>query len=351
MDERSNIGVLVDPVFEPNELLRIATFLDDNRYASFWYPDEKFFHDCYVGLTLVASHTRYLKLGPCVTDPYSRHPIFTAAAVGTLAKVAPGRVWLGIGAGGRGLDEIGVSQPKPAIALREAIQLIRRLLGGENVEFKGEIINLKERSLDFTPPKDIKIMVGSGHGSYVLQMAGANADGVLLANYAVPSLIETSIKQVVKGVKRAGRTLDELYLCSRVDVAVDTDSKAAAGAVAPRILSALRASYPDLNYFDVMPEIELSSKLISILKKKDYQSRRFYANPKNIMHLIPEVLTDSLSVTGTTRQVIDKLNAIKDMGIFDEIVVHIVPTLNQNYEQALKIFNYEVLPDILERKK
>lgn len=116
-----SLGVLIDPILPPNELVDLARRVESWGVSSFWYPDEKFFRECYIGLALVASHTRRMRLGPCVTDPFSRHPIQTAAAIGTLAEVAPGRVWLGVGAGGRGLKEMGLQPQKPAVAIREMI--------------------------------------------------------------------------------------------------------------------------------------------------------------------------------------------------------------------------------------
>ena len=48
-----------------------------------------------------------IRLGPCVTDPYSRHAALTAMAIATLDEISGQRAVLGIGAGVSGFRELG----------------------------------------------------------------------------------------------------------------------------------------------------------------------------------------------------------------------------------------------------
>jgi 5,10-methylenetetrahydromethanopterin reductase len=341
-----NFGILVDPLYKPADLVEIARQIEQVGFSSFWYPDEKYFRDCYIGLALVAANTHQIRLGPCVTDPYSRHPIQTAAAIGSLAEIAPDRVWLGIGAGGRGLSEIGIQMDHPATAIKEAIEIVRRLLLGESVKYDGRVIRLQERTLDFKPPQNVKIMVGTGHGRFIQQMAGEIADAVMLANYATPSTIQKALQYVEKGAARVNRSLESIYLISRVDVSLHSDVQKARQAVAPKILSALRASYPDLNYLQDLPEFELSSNLLSVLNKKDYHSRSYYADPKRSAKLIPLTLTENLSIAGDPDEVANKLQAIINMGIFNEITIRPVMSENQTIYEFISLFCDTVLPQL-----
>lgn len=336
-------GVLVDPVVGPAELVDLAQRAEEWGYTYFWYPDEKFFRECYVGLTLVAAHTRRLKLGPCVTDPYSRHPIMTAAAIATLAEIAPGRVWLGLGAGGRGLREMGLAQTRPARALREAIEIIRGLLAGESVSYQGEVISLENRPLDFVPASPVPIMIGTGHGRHIQQLAGELADAAMLANYASPEAIGKGLSFVEQGAAKAGRKLHEIHLISRVDVAVHADGREARKALAPKVLSAVRASYPDLNYLDDLPPFEMTSTFLSILNKKDYQTKSYYAVPHHSAPLVPDALIDHLGVAGTLEEVAAKLQAIGALG-FNQITIRAVPAHGQTMSECLRLISESVLP-------
>ncbi len=338
-------GVLVDPVIGPSELVDLAQQAEEWGYTYFWYPDEKFFRECYVGLTLVAANTTRLKLGPCVTDPYSRHPIMTAAAVATLAEIAPGRVWLGLGAGGRGLREMGLAQTRPSRALREAIEIIRGLLAGESVSYQGEVISLENRPLDFVPAGPVPIFIGTGHGRHIQQLAGEIADAAMLANYASPETIRKGLSFVEQGAAKAGRQLSDVYLISRVDVAVHPKREEARKVLAPKVLSAVRASYPDLNYLDDLPPFEMSSTFLSILSKKDYQTKSYYAVPDHSAPLVPDALIDHLGVAGTPSEVASRLLAISALG-FNQITIRAVPVRGQTMLDCLRLISDSVLPII-----
>src|SRR5512134_3441110 len=122
------------PAYEPARLADLAVLAESAGFDDFWLADERFFREVYACLTLCALRTRRIRLGPCVTDPYSRHPALTAMAIATLDEIAGGRALLGIGAGISGFAELGVVREKPARAIREAVTLIRRLLAGEEVD-------------------------------------------------------------------------------------------------------------------------------------------------------------------------------------------------------------------------
>ncbi|HUG35484.1 MAG TPA: LLM class flavin-dependent oxidoreductase, partial [Candidatus Limnocylindrales bacterium] len=144
-------GLLLLPHDAPDRLVEVATLAERAGYDHFWLADERFFREVYASLTLVAHHTSRLTLGTCVTDPYSRHPALTAMAIATLDEIAGGRAMLGLGAGISGFAELGIRRDKPARAIREAIVLIRRLLAGEEVDVRGEVVRLDHGRLDFTP--------------------------------------------------------------------------------------------------------------------------------------------------------------------------------------------------------
>jgi 5,10-methylenetetrahydromethanopterin reductase len=126
-------GLLWLGQYPPDRLVGVAQLAENLGYDYFWFADEKFYWDPWVGLTLVAANIRRVSLGPGVTEPYARHPALTAIAVASLACVAPGRTVLGIGAGGPGFPELGIERVSPTVAVAEAVELIRRLLAGERV--------------------------------------------------------------------------------------------------------------------------------------------------------------------------------------------------------------------------
>ena len=96
--------------------------------------DEGTERDVYVALTTILLGTESMTVAPAITNPFSRHPVTTAAAIATLEELAPGRVWHGLGVGGsRVLEPLGLSPERPFSALVDAVDVDQRLLAGEAV--------------------------------------------------------------------------------------------------------------------------------------------------------------------------------------------------------------------------
>src|SRR5436309_12247248 len=147
-------GLLLLPSRPASELSDLAARAEALGYDDFWLADERFFREVYALLALAAARTTRIRLGPCVTDPFSRHPALTAMAIATLDEISGGRAVLGIGAGVSGFAELGIERKKPPRAIREAIEVIRTLLRGEEVDFHGEVIQFHNGHLSFKPARD-----------------------------------------------------------------------------------------------------------------------------------------------------------------------------------------------------
>ena len=67
-----------------------ARLADAVGYGTVWLADERFYREVYACLAHFAACTSKVLLGPCVTDPYSRHPALTAMAIaGSSFPTAP----------------------------------------------------------------------------------------------------------------------------------------------------------------------------------------------------------------------------------------------------------------------
>jgi 5,10-methylenetetrahydromethanopterin reductase len=121
------------PVAQLTERARLA---EACGFDAVWLADERFYRDVYGALAAIALATSRVRLGPCVTDPFARHPALTAMAIATLDEISGGRAVLGIGAGVSGFAEMGIRPYKPARAIREAVALIRGLLHGEQANVR-----------------------------------------------------------------------------------------------------------------------------------------------------------------------------------------------------------------------
>jgi 5,10-methylenetetrahydromethanopterin reductase len=101
---------------------------------------------------------------------------------------------------------VGIERRKPLTAMRETVQVLRRLLKMERVSFDGEFIHVSEIELDVVhgrrEPRHVPIMIGAT-GDQMMELAGEIADGVVL-NYCVPpENNDRALELLEKGASRA----------------------------------------------------------------------------------------------------------------------------------------------------
>jgi alkanesulfonate monooxygenase SsuD/methylene tetrahydromethanopterin reductase-like flavin-dependent oxidoreductase (luciferase family) len=137
--------------------------------------------ECWTALTALTARTRKLVAVPLVLSSPYRHPAVVARMAATLDAMSPGRVIVGLGAGGSDADAaaFGVQWPPAAQrieALAEAAQVMRILWGGGG-SFHGRWYHLRDapacRSAART--EELPILIG-GHGPRLLRTAARHAD-------------------------------------------------------------------------------------------------------------------------------------------------------------------------------
>jgi 5,10-methylenetetrahydromethanopterin reductase len=172
-------------------------------YKRAWcYDSPALYPDVWMTLARAAERTSRIGLGPGVLIPHLRHPMVNAAAIATLAHLAPGRVAVGIGSGFTGRLTMG-QRPLKWTYVREYIAAVRGLLQGEDVEWEGKAIRMAHPE-GFAPerPVDVPILVGAD-GPKGLAVATELGDGVFSAGAPLEGGPEW------KAALRFGTVLDE----------------------------------------------------------------------------------------------------------------------------------------------
>jgi 5,10-methylenetetrahydromethanopterin reductase len=140
--------------------------------------------NAYVTSTEMALATSTAAVGPGIAYAFARSPFVHAAAVRHLSKHAPGRVFLGLGAGTPRMnrDWFGVDAGQPAPRMAELIEVIRAFLDAENgepIRYQGDFYTI---DADIRAPVlgrlEVPILVGA-FNKLMLRVAGRSADGVL----------------------------------------------------------------------------------------------------------------------------------------------------------------------------
>ena len=197
-------GVVLQGVDPPSEFCGMVEEIEALGFSHLWLTDSSLHaRNCYAYLTLASAHSSRLMLGTAVTNPVTRHPAITAAAAATVDEISGGRLTFGIGAGDRPLLALGL-RPSPLATLGAAIDGIRRLWRGEEVDLDSAGFSLSSAHLRFPARPDIPVFL-SASGPKTLELAGRVADGVILLVGLFPEALEWAIARVAEAASAAGR--------------------------------------------------------------------------------------------------------------------------------------------------
>jgi 5,10-methylenetetrahydromethanopterin reductase len=133
-----------------------------------------------VPMAAYAAVTERIKVGSGVINSWSRNIGLLAATFLTLDDLAPDRIICGIGAWWDPLARnVGIQRRKPLTAMRETVEVLRRLLNMERVTYHGEFINVDGIELDVVhgrrEPRNVPIMIGAT-GDNMMEMTGEIAE-------------------------------------------------------------------------------------------------------------------------------------------------------------------------------
>jgi 5,10-methylenetetrahydromethanopterin reductase len=162
-----------------------------------------------------------------VINNWTRNIGLLAATFLTLDDLAPNRIICGLGAWWDPLAaNVGIDRRKPLLAMRETVEVLRRLLNLETVTFKGEFHQVEGIELDVVhgrrEPRNVPIYIGAT-GPKMMELTGEIADGAVL-NYCVPpEYNDMAMEQLELGAKKAGRSVDDLDRPQLIVCSVDED--------------------------------------------------------------------------------------------------------------------------------
>jgi 5,10-methylenetetrahydromethanopterin reductase len=327
------------PIAQMVERARLA---EANGYEALWVADERFYREVYSTLAILAQHTTRVKLGTCVTDPFARHPALTAMAIATLDEISNRRAILGIGAGISGFVELGVVRKKPAAAIREAIEVIRALLKGEQVDFHGDVVNFNNGKLSFKPVRaDIPVYVAS-NGPLGQRMTGGVADGAIMEGCGNVEEVKAFRAILAEGAKRKGRNPSAVKVVARLNACISADGKKAREGVRPGVARMLAAGR--LKFMTAEKQgLTLTEEQIAPFANVRYADGAAPYAP--LLPLVTDRHVDAFTLAGTPDEVVQHMKDLMAAGV-DSFLVMPLPCESTTAEQTLVALGKDIWPRV-----
>lgn len=291
--------------------LEYVKYAEEKGFEAVWQAESRLVRDAIVPMAAYAAVTEKLKVGSGVINNWTRNIGLLASTFLTLDDIAPNRIICGIGAWWDPLAKnVGIDRRKPLLAMRETVEVLRRLLNMERVTFQGEFHQVEGIELDVVhgrrEPRHVPIYIGAT-GPKMMELTGEIADGVVL-NYCVPpEYNDQALESLEVGTNRAGRTLDSLDRPQLVVCSVDHDRQAAFD-TSRELLTQYLAQQPHIAKASGVSQ-EVVDEIQSILGWP-----ATHEEIKQAKHLVSDDLVERITASGTPDDARAKVKEYMDHG-------------------------------------
>jgi alkanesulfonate monooxygenase SsuD/methylene tetrahydromethanopterin reductase-like flavin-dependent oxidoreductase (luciferase family) len=220
---------------ETAPLLAMAERAEAAGFDSVWIGDSLTARPRHEPLTLmaaIAARTRRVRLGTGVLLPALRPPVVLAHVIGTLDRVAEGRVILGVGIAAdvpairKEFAAAGVPWERRVGRFLETLEICRALWSRDHVSFKGQHFTLDDVTMEPKPQRagGPPLWIG-GSGPTALREA-ARFDAWFPTGPSVEFFAE-HFPRVQVAARAAGRAPDDVLGAAYLTLALDADPVAA----------------------------------------------------------------------------------------------------------------------------
>jgi 5,10-methylenetetrahydromethanopterin reductase len=293
------------------EGMEYARYAESRGFEAVWQAESRLVREATVPMAAYAAVTERIKIGSGVVNNWTRNVGLLAATFSTLDDLAPGRILLGIGAWWDPLAaKVGITRTKPLQAMRETVEVSRRLLAMERVTFHGEFVDVEDIEIDIVhgdrSPKDVPIYIGAT-GMKMMELAGEIGDGVVLNYMVSPLYNKQAMDALGTGAARSGRTAEDIDRPQLVVCSLDEDREVALD----------RARELLTQYLGQQPHIMKASGVDPGLIEEIGKVITWPAGPEEIrktMKLVPDDAVQMISAAGTADECRAKVREYVDAG-------------------------------------
>ena len=314
------LGVAMTGVFPVDEAVELAKVAEKSGLGSAWFAEDYFFRGVIPYMAAVAMVTETLRIGLGVVNPYSRHPALIAMEFATLDEMSNKRMVFGLGSGvPYWMEQMGIYDKKPLSRTRACVDLVRKIMTGENINHEDKFFNVKDVKLVFEPVRKRAPIYLAFEGPKGLALSGEIGDGVILSIFSTPAYVKFAWERVAIGAEKAGKSLDDYEMVAYMPTVIDDDIDKAistAREFSKLYLPHSQPGGPLMSYAGVKPE-ETQAMIEASAKGDDAL----------LSELITDDMVTELCLVGNKEACIKRLQEMVDAGV-NTVVAFPVPGTN-----------------------
>lgn len=331
-----DFGVVLQTDPPARRVIELAKLAEDNGFTYGWtFDSHVLWQEPFVIYAEILAATESMIVGPMVTNPGTRDWTVLASLFATLNDMFGPRTICGMGRGDSALRYIGL-KPKTLATMVESMDVIKRLVAGETVEYNGKDLSFPWIEEGWDLP-----MWGAGYGPKALATVGAHSDGFIL-QLADPQVLEWTMGAVRAAATEAGRDPDDISICVVApayvgdDIAHQREQLRWFGGMVGNHVHDMVKRYGD----DPSMVPRALADYIKAREGYDYDHHGRAGNPST--DFVPDEIIDRFCVLGTAADHIKKLTLLREMGV-DQFGIYL---MHDDQEATLAAYGREVIPAI-----
>jgi probable F420-dependent oxidoreductase len=331
-----DIGVVLQTTPPSARVVDLATKAETYGFSHVWTFDSHIlWQEPYPIYTRILQETRNVVVGPMVTNPVTRDWTVTASLFATLNEMFGNRTVIGMGRGDSAVRVIN-GRPTTLTALREGTHVIRELVNGRAVEYRGATIRFP-----WAAKSRAEVWL-AGYGPKALKLIGEVGDGFIL-QLADPHIAAWTIGAVRKAATDAGRDPDDVTICVAAPAYVTDDIAHAReqcrwfGGMVGNHVADLVARYGE--------DSPVPTALTDYIKGRggyDYNEHGQAGNPDAAF--VPDEVIDRFCILGPVEEHVRRLLELRELGV-DQFAVYLQ---HDAKDETLQAYGEHVIPAIAE---
>jgi 5,10-methylenetetrahydromethanopterin reductase len=299
------LGVRLHGGLAPERSAELARAAEANGFASVWFAENPMERGVMAAMAACAVATQRVELGVGVWNPYLRHPAQIAMEIGALDELSEGRAALGLGSGlSASIKRLGIDNSKPLAAMRDTFAIVRGLLAGKTVTYKGTVFSVEDAKLSYTPRRPDLPLLMAARGPQALALSARIADGLMISNMCPPGFATYAA-----GIAQPGR------LVQYAPCVVSDDGEAARITIKPVLAGMLKTFW---TLAQKVPAAKVSLVDHSGIPEADFASAA--ASPATG---IDQRFVDAFSIAGTPEECRARIEAYAKAGVTDLVLTFV----------------------------
>lgn len=259
-----------------------------------------------VMLSAVATVTRRMKIGSAVYHILGRTPATLALQAVGLDELSQGRFLLGVGSSNPTIARWhGVTMDHPLGRVEEYLEIARRAMHGDKLDFDGKYFRAHAFKMAFKPGKSQVPIYLAAFGPKMTRLAGRIADGVLI-NMANPAEVRRIAAEVKSGAIEAGKAPDAMEIICKIRCSIAERREIAREALSHALTYYALADY----YRDLLGRMGFAREVEAM--RRAWKSGGFHA----ARQLITDRLFEGLPLVAATsaREVVEQIKPYAEAG-------------------------------------